>query len=194
VTDAERRVEMNMDRAVARAAAADEPRLRRAYSAAVAHDSRNTQCSAPEERAHGTLRLLTLAILRLPDLFLYAHVLQVFDEDPALERVPPVVVRAVRTIASGALRRAHRALETDARNVGYETGAWVDRALEQAGAWLCCEVDVEVPVLLDQARRATIAITRATAATADDRMLVPEELANGLAQLLAIYLIATTIG
>jgi hypothetical protein len=44
-----------------------------------------------------------------------------------------------------------------------------------------------------QARRAAIAITRATAATADDRMLVPEELANGLGHLLAIYLIATTI-
>ena len=147
----------------------------------------------PEERAYGTLRLLTLATLRLPDLFLYAHVLQVFDEDPDVERVPPVVVGAVRTIASGALRLAHRALvRRHARNVGYETGAWVDRALEQAGAWLCCEVDVEVPVLLDQARRAAIALTRATAATADDRMLVPEELANGLGHLLAIYLIATT--
>ena len=105
----------------------------------VAHGSRNTQCSAAEERAYGTLRLLTLSTLRLPDLFLYAHVLQVFDEDPDVERVPPVIVAAVRTIASGALRLAHRALETHARNVGYETGAWVDRALEQAGAWLCCE-------------------------------------------------------
>jgi len=72
--------------------------------------------------------------VRLPDLFLYAHVLQVFDEDPDVEQVPPVIVGAVRTIASGALRLAHRALETHARNVGYETGAWVDRALEQAGA------------------------------------------------------------
>ena len=185
---------MNMNRAVARAAAADEPQLRRAYSAALAHGSRNTQCSAPEERAYGTLRLLTLSTLRLPDLFLYAHVLQVFDEDPDVEPVPPVVVAAVRTIAAGALRLAHRALETHARNLGYETGAWVDRALEQAGAWLCCELDVDVPVLLDQARRAAIAITRATAATADDRMLVPEELANGLGHLLAIYLVATTIG
>jgi len=185
---------MNMNRAVVTAAAADESQLRRAYSAAVAHGSRNTQCSASEERGYGTLRLLTLATLRLPDLSLYAHVLQVFDEDPDVERVPPVVVGAVRTISSGALRLAHRALETHARNVGYETGVWVDRALEQAGAWLCCEVDVEVPVLLDQARRATIALTRATAATADDRMLVPEELANGLGHLLAIYLIATTIG
>jgi hypothetical protein len=194
VSDEERRVEMNMNRAVATAAAADEPQLRRAYSAALAHGSRSTQCSAAEERAYGTLRLLTLATLRLPDLFLYAHVLQVFDEDPDVERVPPVIVAAVRTIASGALRLGHRALETHARNVGYETGTWVDRALEQAGAWLYCQVDVEVPVLLDQARRAAIAITRATAATADDRMLVPEEIANGLGHLLAIYLIATTIG
>jgi hypothetical protein len=59
---------------------------------------------------------------------------------------------------------------------------------------LCCQVDVEVPVLLDQARRGAIALTRAAAATADDPMLVPEELAYGLGHLLAIYLIATTIG
>jgi hypothetical protein len=83
----------------------------------------------------------------------------------------------VRTIASGALGLAHRALETHARNVGYQKGAWVDRALEQAGAWLCFQVDIDVPVLLDHARGAAIALTRATAATADDRMLVPDELA-----------------
>jgi hypothetical protein len=139
------------------------------------------------------LRLLTLATLRLPDLFLYAHVLQVFDEDPEIDRIPPVVVEGVRVIASGALRLGHRALETHARDVGYETGVWVDRALEQAGAWLCADVEPEAPVLLDQARRAAIALTRATAATADDRMLVPGELAGGLAHLLAVYLIATTI-
>jgi hypothetical protein len=110
VTDQKRRVEMNMNRAVATAAAADDPQLRRAYSAAVAHGSRNTQCSATEERAYGTLRLLTLATLRLPDLFLYAHVLQAFDEDPDVEQVPPVIVGAVRTIASGPLRLSHSAM------------------------------------------------------------------------------------
>ena len=97
-----------MSRAVAIAAAADEPGLRRAYAAGIAHGARNTQCSAEEERAYGTLRLLTLATLRLPDLFLYAHIAaRSFDEDPDVEPVPPVVVRAVEDDRGG--RAAARA-------------------------------------------------------------------------------------
>ena len=91
-----------------------------------------------------------------------------------------MAVRAITTTAAGALRLAHRALETHARDVGYEIDAWVDRALEHAGALLSSQVDAEAPVLLDHARLAAIALTRATAATADDRMLVPDELASGL--------------
>jgi hypothetical protein len=185
---------MNMNRAVARAVSSGERELRRAYAAAVSHGAQNTRCSADEERAYGTLRLLTLATLRLPDLVLYVHVLQTYGEDPEADRVPPVVVDAVRVIAAGALRLGHRALETHARDVGHEISVWVDRVLERAGAWLVCEVDAEVPVLLDHARRAAIALTRATAATADDRMLLPGELADGLAHLLALYVVTASIG
>ena len=71
---------------------------------------------------------------------------------------------------------------------------WVDRALEHARAQLSGELEREAPVLVDQARRCAIALTRAIAATADEAMLVPDELADGLAYLLALYLIATTLG
>ncbi len=182
---------MNMGQAVAIAAAVDEPGLRRAYAAGVARGASNTQCSAEEERTYGTLRLLTLATLRLPDLFLYAHIVEVLAGDPDYDRVPPVAVRAITVPAAGALRLAHRSLETHARDVGYQADAWIDRALEHTGAVLTGEVDADAPVLLDHARLATIALTRATAATADDRMLVPDELANALAHLLAVYLVAT---
>jgi hypothetical protein len=168
--------------------------LREAYTAAVSHGANSTWCAAAQERGYGTLRLLTLATLRLPDLFLCAHVAQAFREDPKVDRVPPVVVDAVRATAAGALRLAHRALETHASDVGYETGAWVDRALERAAARLAREVEPDVPVLLDQARRAAIALTRATAATADDRMLLPAELADGLAHLLTVYVAAASLG
>ena len=144
---------------------ANERELRQAYATAVSDGADNTWCAAAQERGYGTLRLLTLATLRLPDLFLYAHVAQAFGEDPEVERVPPVVVDAVRMIAAGALRLTHRALETHASEVGYETGFWVDRALEQAGVRLARGVDFSV--LLDEARRAAIALTRATAATAE---------------------------
>jgi FAD/FMN-containing dehydrogenase len=170
-----------------------EPELRAAYAMAVSHGAESTWCVAAEERGYGTLRLLTLATLRLPDLFLYAHVAETFSEDPEVDGVPRVVVDAVRVMAAGALLLAHRALETHASDVGYGTGVWVDRALEQAGARLAGEVDADVPVLLDEARRAAIALTRATAATADDRMLLPAELAGGLAHLLAVYVVAATL-
>ena len=185
---------MDMNRAVAIAATADGPELRRAYAAGVARGATNTWCAAEEERTYGTLRLLTLAMLRLPDLFLYAHIVEVLAGDGDHGRVPPVAVSAITATAAGALRLAHRALETHARDVGYEIEAWIDRALEHAGALLCSQVDADAPVLLDQARLAAIALTRATAATADDRMLVPDEVANGLAHLLAVYLIGTAIG
>jgi hypothetical protein len=144
---------------------ASEPELRQAYAAALSDGTENTWCVAAQERGYGTLRLLTLATLRLPDLFLYSHVAQAFGEDPEVDRVPPAVVDAVRMIAAGALRLTHRALETHASEVGYETGFWVDRALEHARARLAREFDF--PVLLDEARLAAIALTRATAATAE---------------------------
>jgi hypothetical protein len=175
---------MNISQAVATAAAADDAKLRRAYAAAVARGANNTLCTAEQEGAYGTLRLLTLASLRLPDLFLYSHLLEGFADDPEVERVPPVVVGAVRGIAAGALRLAHRALETHGRDVGYETRAWIDRAPEQAGVELARNTgeieEPEVSVVLDQSRLAAICLARATASTAVDRMRVPEEIARGL--------------
>ncbi len=49
-------------------------------------------------------------------------------------------------------------------------------------------------VLVDQARRCAIGLTRAIAATAGEAMLVPGELADGLARLLVLHVIATTVG
>jgi hypothetical protein len=191
---AKAQADTGIDHALATTARATERELREAYAAAVSHGADSTWCAAVEERGYGTLRLLTLATLRLPDLFLYAHVAHAFLEDPEVDGVPPVVVDALRVIAAGALRLAHRALETHARDVGYETRVWVDRALEQAGTWLSREVEADVPVLLDPARLAAIALTRATAATVDERMLLPAQLAHGLAHLLTVYVAAAGLG
>ena len=182
---------MSINRAVAIAAAADQTELRSLYERAVSHGAANTLCTPEEERAYGTLRLLTLATLRLPDLYLYAHLLEALDEDPTIEPVPPLVTSRLCEIAAGALRLAHRALETHAHELGYETGAWVVRALERARTELCGDPEL---VLVDQARRCAIALTRAIAATAGEAMLVPGELADGLARLLVLYVIATTVG
>jgi hypothetical protein len=185
---------MNIDQAVAAAAATRAPEVRRAYRRAVAHGIHNTQCTPEQESAYGTLRLLTLTTLRLPDLVLYAHLLHVYGDENDEGRLPRPVVRGVSDVAAGALRLAHRALETHGHAVQYDTAVWVDRVIEHAGRELddvALDDDAPVPIVIEQVRRATIALTRATAATADDPMLVPEQVAAGLAHLLAVYLIAT---
>ena len=184
---------MDINGAIELAAAAGEPELRRAYGAAVAHGATNTGCTTEEERAYGALRLLSLALLRLPDLALCAHVLDRVEE-PDGDRL---VAQTVSEIVAGALRLAHWALEVHGRDVGYDTSAWIDGALLRARAALDrqnADEDEEAPMVLDEARTATLALTRATAATAADRMLVPEEVADGLGHLLAIYLIGRTAG
>ena len=185
---------MSVNRAVAIAAATDQTELRSLYGQAVSHGAANTLCTPEEERAYGTLRLLTLATLRLPDLYLYAHLLEALDEDPTIKPVPPLVTSQLGEIAAGALRLVHRALETHAHELGYETGAWVARALERAHEQLCGDLERDQRPLVDGARRCAIALTRAIAATAGEAMLVPGELADALARLLVLYLIATTVG
>ena len=184
---------MSINRAVAIAAATDQTELRSSYERAVSDGAANTLCTPAEERAYGTLRLLTLAMLRLPDLYLYAHLLEALDEEPTVEPVRRLVTLRLGEVAAGALRLAHRALETHAHELGYETDAWVVRALERARGQLSGDLEREERPLVDQARRCAIALTRAIAAAAGEAMLVPGELADGLARLLALYLIATTL-
>ena len=184
---------MNMAEAVARAAAADRACLRRAYAAGVAHGAASTGCTAEEERTYSPLRLLTLAALYLPDLAVYAYLLDVMDEDDEVDRVRAGLAGELGATSAGALRLAHRALETHARNVGYRTEAWFERVLDYASASLRRETDAQALVLLEHARGAAVALATATAATADDRMQVPEELAHGLSHLLVVYLIVRTI-
>ena len=116
---------MSVNRAVAIAAAADQTELRSIYERAVSHGAANTLCTPEEERAHGTLRLLTLATLRLPDLYLYAHLLEALDEAPTIEPVPPIVTsqlgehRRRRAAASGPCARDPRTrARLRARRVG----------------------------------------------------------------------------
>jgi hypothetical protein len=173
---------MNIEQAVDEAARASDARLRKSYEVALAHGATDTGCSPEEDRLCGTLQLVTLAILRLPDLAMIAQLLHMDSEDR-------VVLRVACEVAGGALRLAHRALETHGRDVGYEIEAWIDDALFTAAVELAGEHD-EVPVLIEQVRLATLALTQAAAAIAEDRMLVPDRLANSLGYLLVVYVIA----
>jgi hypothetical protein len=177
------------------AAATSELEMRRAYRRAVAHGERNTGCTADRERDYGALRLLTLATLRMPDLVLYAGLVAVYEDGPDRSRVSRGAVLEIGDASAGALRLTHRALEVHGESLRYAIGVWIGRALERAGTELeqqTLDDQAEISVALNQARLATVALTRATAATADDPMLVLvlAEAANGLGHLLAVYLIA----
>ena len=127
---------MDINRAVALAATSRRAELRRVSAEAVARGANNTGCTAGVERSYGTLRLPTLALMRLPDLALCAHLLDTVGERG---EDPLVAARLGRQAAD----------------------------------------DDDVPVALDKARSATLALTRATAATSGDRMPVVEQLAMG---------------
>src|SRR5206468_8701061 len=92
----------------------------------------NTACRPEEERLYGTLRLMMLAILRLPDLAMIAQLMHMDDEDR-------VVLRVACDVAGGALRLVHRALETHGRDVGYDIGGWIDDALSTVAVELVRE-------------------------------------------------------
>ena len=173
---------MNIEQALDDAAHASHARLHKSYEVAIAQGATDTGCRAEEERVCGTLRLITLAILRLPDLALLAQLIHADSEDR-------LVLRAARDVAGGALRLAHRALDRNGRDVGYEIGAWIDDARLTAAVELAREHD-EMPVLIEQVRLATLALTQAAAATAEDRMLVPDQLAKTLGHLLVVDVIA----
>jgi len=183
---------MDINRAVALAAKADETELHRLYAEAVARGADDTSCTAEAERDFGVLPLLALTLARLPDLALVGHLLDSIDGDEG----DPLVARAASHVASGALRLANRALEVHGRDVGYQTSVWVEQAL----LWTATELSTHATVgdeglwVVDEARAAALALAAAAAATASDRMLVPEQVAEGLGCLLAIYAIAKVAG
>ena len=174
---------MNIDQAVHEAAQATDAPLRKAYGIALARGATNTGCMSEGELLYGTLRLLALATLRLPDLAMIAQLMHI---DAAAD--DPVVLCAAHDVAGGALRLAHRALETHGRDLGYEIDAWIDDALLLAAVELAREHDE--PVLIDQMHHATLALTHAIAATSEDRMLVPEAPSQSIRHLFVFYLVA----
>jgi hypothetical protein len=159
---------IGMRRALVVAAAMSEPKLRLSCQRALARGVGNTGCTPGEERVHGALRLLTLATLRMPDLVLYAGLVDVYEDGPDGSPVPRAAVLAIGDASAGALRLTHRALEAHGQSIRYAIAAWIDRAHRHAASELNVDAshDDEVPFAVEQARLATIALTRATA---DDR-------------------------
>ena len=178
--------------------------MRRAYGRAVWQGEASTQLTAEQERGHGALELLTMAFQRLPDLALFAHLahaceLDLEDDADRAPRAGVFVLDQVSAHASGALRLTHRALESHGRLLDYAIDAWVGRAIDRARRQLDVgapigEEDLAIGVALEQARLATIALTRAAAATERDPLLVADRISDALGHLLALCLIAREAG
>jgi hypothetical protein len=174
------------------AAALDARRRRATFGRAIAFGVANPQCSCGRERQFGALRLLTLATVRLPDVALYGELLH---SHAAEQRTCCLVAQTLIGASPGAMRLAHRALEMHALELGYRADVWVQHAVDGAGDELSAssENEEDLPVALEQVRLATLALTRATASTASEPMLVPGQIANALSHLLVIYLIALEV-
>ncbi len=180
-----------IDEAVARAAAVGNGELRRLYSLAVAHGRAATLCEADQERTERAVTLLALAVVRLPDLLLYAHLAEAADGEDCPEALLEELCEPLLAICSATLRLTHRALEAYALQVWFETPAWIGRSVEQTEAQLATERDSGVPMLVDQGRQAALALTAAIASLDCDHMQVCEQLATGLGHLLGIYVITS---
>src|SRR5690242_961862 len=152
------------------AAGLDVQRRRAMYGRAVAFGVANTQCSCERERQFGALRLLTLSTLPLPDGAVYGELLH---SHAAEQRTCGLVAQTLIGASSGAMRFAHRALEMHALELGYRADVWVQHAVDGAGDELSAssENEEDLPVALEQARLATLGLTRATASTASEPML-----------------------
>ena len=175
--------------ALAASASADE--VEYAYWAAIAEGRANTRCDAVGERAYGPLRLLALAGLRTPELALHAQLLGLGD----LHELDSLVLDAGCLFAAGTVRLLHRALEAHAAAVGYSHLAWITHALARARRALnglaFASIEGNATAIQDQLRVGARALSRAVAATAEDPMQVPDQIASALAHLLTVYLVAS---
>lgn len=182
-----------MEEAIAKATTVTLAELRRAYAAAIAHGQTSTLSAPEQERSAAALGLLACTAMRLPDLLLYAHLVQAFDEDADRDRIPECVAETLLGICAGTLRLAHRALQVHAQTVGFCMQAWVDRGLEGAERRLSAGMVAEPAALIDEARQAALAVTGAIAVVGVDRMRVCEQLASSIEHVLGIYMVASAI-
>ena len=138
---------------------------------------------------------LDLALLTL-DL---ALVTQTFETDPDIVGLAPdplmaPLLSAVRDESAAVVRMTWQALQIHARDVGYRTECWEDRAVAVTSNVLRDEggsLDPPVrPVPTDVARTAGLEVTCALHARTTDRMAVPGHLAGAGGLAAALFMLA----
>jgi hypothetical protein len=165
---------------------------------AVSFGLNDTMAPAETEARASPVRLLGLAVQRLPDVSFCTYVVQshmAFGKgrtDPLLGEI--VVQMMVQ--AAGTIRLCQRALEVHGPNVGYELGEWSSSILETTSALLhlvhlpATSRGEARPTPIGEVRRATCGISRAITACESDRMAVPEYLSEAIGRLLVLFMLA----
>ena len=187
-----------VSRAATRAAAEGTEKMPGAHQAALSVGGDDVGLTRTNELQLGSLGLLVLALLRMPDLFLYCNVLEASDLDGTSEHLPPVAVARVRILSGDALRLASRTLEShmaDERS-GVETTFRLTDAYTQAAGLLDDRTAIpeESPLLLVHAHHALWALADAAAATGEPNpTVITERLVDAIARLLVVFTVASQL-
>ena len=104
--------------------------LEQAYAEAVCRRADLTGTRAHDERINGALALLAAITAYTPALPLLMALVDEDSDASAARYIAP----AARRHCAGVIRLAHRALEVHAREVGYDPGAWRQKALTDTDA------------------------------------------------------------
>lgn len=164
------------------------------YDAAVAYGANDTRASREVEASHDAIEMLAFTLNRIPDIAICAHAIEtvgVCRSDHLLG-----VTDGIHRRVAGAVRLLHRATTIHARALGYDPAAWRLQALQHASAVLelAAEHDAVNPsAAADQARTATIALTRAIVSASRDRLALPGHMAEAMGSLLALHALADTL-
>jgi hypothetical protein len=167
----------SIEEAVTSAALVTNTELLRLYSEALWHGDalmpRGTQRAAgsPSSPAAQRLNALAQAAKELPHLFLYAHLVQWTNEPNG---APDDVLGVLQGVCAVTLRLTHRALEAHAQTVGFHIRRWAHQGVEWSSERLSEGWDADFPVLIDEARHATGALSAALTSLTADQMCVCE--------------------
>jgi hypothetical protein len=134
-------------------------------------------------------RLITLAVA--------ANVLHVLPDTrgPAGAGIAAELLATIDAAATGSLHRGHLALVADGRSRGYPADEWLPLAYEQTAQWLeDSSPTSDPPALVEHAQQAGRLAALAIGALDRDAPSVPEAIADCLAHLLVVCVLADEAG
>ena len=148
---------------------------------------------AGDEPPDRPITLLATAVPRLITLAVAANVLHVLPETrgPAGAGIAAELLATLDATATGSLHRCQLALEADGRARGYHVDEWLPLTYEQAAQWLeDSAATSQAPALVEHAEQAGRLAALAIGALDRDAPSVPEAIADCLAHLLVVCVLA----